>query len=71
MKYTREMLRDKLIIDASTGEPVSEVELLEDRVRIIKKDGSTVEIPLNTLRGKYIKMRLEGGMGDMTGAIYV
>ena len=70
-KVAQDLIKEKLIIDSNTGKPVKEIELEEDRVRIIKESGEVLEIPLNTIRGKYIKMRLEAGLSEITEPIYV
>ncbi len=70
-KVAQDLIKEKLIIDSNTGRPVKEIELEEDRVRIIKESGEVLEIPLNTIRGKYIKMRLEAGLSEITEPIYV
>jgi len=70
-KVSQEVIREKLIIDINTGRPVKEIELGEERLRVIKESGEVLEIPLDTIRGKYIKMRLEAGLGEITEPIYV
>ncbi len=70
-KVAQDLIKEKLIIDSNTGKPVKEIELEEDKVRIIKESGEVLEIPLNTIRGKYIKMRLEAGLSEITEPIYV
>lgn len=70
-KVARDVIKEKLIIDSNTGNPVKEIELSEDKIRILKESGEVLEIPLNTIRGKYIKMRLEAGLSEITEPIYV
>ena len=70
-KVAQDLIKEKLIIDSNTGKPVKEIELEEDKVRIIKESGEVLEIPLSTIRGKYIKMRLEAGLSEITEPIYV
>lgn len=70
-KVAQDLIKEKLIIDSNTGKPVKEIELEEDKVRIFKESGEVLEIPLNTVRGKYIKMRLEAGLSEITEPIYV
>ncbi len=70
-KVAKDLIKEKLIIDSNTGKPVKEIELEEDKVRIFKENGEVLEIPLNTVRGKYIKMRLEAGLSEITEPIYV
>ncbi len=70
-KVAQDVIKEKLIIDSNTGNPVKEIELNEDKIKIIKESGEVLEIPLNTIRGKYIKMRLEAGLSEITEPIYV
>ncbi len=70
-KVAQDVIKEKLIIDSNTGNPVKEIELNEDKIRIVKESGEVLEIPLNTIRGKYIKMRLEAGLSEITEPIYV
>ena len=70
-KVAQDVIKEKLIIDSNTGNPVKEIELNEDKIRIVKESGEVIEIPLNTIRGKYIKMRLEAGLSEITEPIYV
>ncbi len=70
-KVAQDVIKEKLIIDSNTGNPVKEIELNEDKIRITKESGEVIEIPLNTIRGKYIKMRLEAGLSEITEPIYV
>jgi len=70
-KVAQDLIKEKLIIDSNTGRPVKEIELGDEVIRIVKESGEVVEIPLNTIRGKYIKMRLEAGISEITEPIYV
>ncbi|RLJ70498.1 hypothetical protein BCF55_0773 [Hydrogenivirga caldilitoris] len=70
-KVAQDVIREKLIIDSNTGAPVKGIELNGEKIKVVKESGEVVEIPLNTIRGKYIKMRLEAGLGEITEPIYV
>jgi hypothetical protein len=45
--------------------------VLLDTAHITKESGEKVDIPADTLRGKYILMRLEAGLSEITEPIYV
>ena len=70
-KVAQDVIKEKLILDANTGNPVKEIEIEDSLIRVVKDNGETVEIPTNTVRGKYILMRLEAGLSEITEPIYV
>ncbi len=70
-KVTQDVIKEKLILDANTGNPVKEIEIEDSLIRVTKDNGETVEIPTNTVRGKYILMRLEAGLSEITEPIYI
>ncbi len=70
-KVAQELIREKLILDANTGNPVKDIEVGDETIKITKENGETIEIPKKTIRGKYILMRLEAGLSEITEPIYV
>jgi len=70
-KVAREIIEEKLILDSNTGKPVKEILLEESVIKVVKESGEVVQIPMNTIRAKYILMRLEAGLGEITEPIYV
>ncbi|NPA41687.1 MAG: hypothetical protein GXO18_05365 [Aquificae bacterium] len=70
-KVAQDVIKEKLILDANTGKPVKEISIEDGVIKIVKESGETVEIPTNTVRGKYILMRLEAGLSEITEPIYV
>ena len=70
-KVAREIIEEKLILDSNTGKPVKEILLEESVIKVVKESGKVVQIPMNTIRAKYILMRLEAGLGEITEPIYV
>ncbi len=70
-KVAQDVIKEKLILDANTGNPVKEIEIEDSLIRVTKDNGETVEIPTNTVRGKYILMRLEAGLSEITEPIYI
>ncbi len=70
-KVSQDIIREKLILDSKTGNPVKEIFIEEDRIVIIKEGGERLEIPKNTVRAKHILMRIEHGISEITEAIYV
>lgn len=67
----QDVIKEKLILDANTGKPVKEIVLENGNLRIVKENGEAVEIPANTIRAKYILMRVEAGLSEITEPIYV
>jgi hypothetical protein len=70
-KIPHDLIKEKLIYDAKTGNPVKEIVVEEDKIVILKEGGDKVEIPKNTVRAKHILMRIDHGIGEITEAIYV
>ncbi|MDQ7038989.1 MAG: hypothetical protein Q9N26_07330 [Aquificota bacterium] len=70
-KVPQEVIREKLILDSETKNPVKEIVIEDDKVVILKENGERVEIPKNTIRAKHILMRIEHGISEITEAIYV
>ncbi len=70
-KVAQDVIKEKLILDSNTGKPVKEIDLQDGVIRIVKESGETLEIPTNTIRGKYILMRLSAGLSEITEPIYV
>jgi len=70
-KVAQDVIKEKLIIDTNTGNPVKEISIEDGKIVITKESGEVVEIPANTIRGKYILMRLEAGLSEITEPIYV
>ncbi len=70
-KIAQDVIDKKIILDSNTGKPVKEIEVTEDKVVVVKESGEKVEIPTNTIRGKYILMRINAGLGEITEPIYV
>ncbi len=70
-KVAQDVIKEKLILDSNTGKPVKEIDLQNGVIRIVKESGETLEIPTNTIRGKYILMRLSAGLSEITEPIYV
>jgi len=70
-KVAQDLINEKLIFDSNTGKPVKEIVIENGSIKVVKESGEEVEIPLNTIRGKYIKMRIEAGLSEITEPIYV
>lgn len=70
-KVAQDVIKEKLIIDSNTGKPVKEISVENGKIVITKESGEVVEIPVDTIRGKYILMRLETGLSEITEPIYV
>ncbi len=70
-KVAQDVIKEKLIVDSNTGKPVKEIILEGGNIKIVKESGETIDIPTNTIRGKYILMRLEAGLSEITEPIYV
>ncbi|WP_164930757.1 hypothetical protein [Aquifex aeolicus] len=68
--YGQDILRDKNILDKSTGNPPLEIRIEEDNIVIVKESGEE-RVPVNSLRGKAILTRLETGISEFTEPIYV
>ncbi len=70
-RVAQDVIKEKIILDSDTGKPVSEIIIENGRITVVKENGETVEIPVNTIRGKHILMRIEAGLGEITEPIYV
>lgn len=70
-KVAQSVIEEKLILDSNTGKPVKEIVIEDGNIKVVKESGETVNIPVNTIRGKYIIMRLEAGLSEITEPIYV
>jgi len=70
-RIPQEEIRERVILDPNTGGPVKEIVVGERALRVVRESGEEVEIPLGTLRAKAILTRLETGLGEITGPIYV
>ena len=70
-KVAQDVIQEKLIIDSNTGKPVKEILIEDGTINVVKESGETLEIPQNTIRGKYILMRLSAGLSEITEPIYV
>ncbi len=70
-KFDANVIKEKMILDSGTHKPLKEIYVEGDKIVAVKENGDKVEIPLNTIRGKYILMRLETGISEITEPIYV
>jgi len=68
--YGQDILRDKNILDKSTGNSPLEIRIEDDYLVVVKESGEE-RIPVNSLRGKAIITRLETGISEFTEPIYV
>ncbi|RUM30109.1 MAG: hypothetical protein DSY32_02555 [Aquifex sp.] len=68
--YGQDILREKSIFDKFTGNPPLEIRVEDDYI-VVEKEKGEERIPVNSLRGKAIIMRLETGISEFTEPIYV
>ncbi|WP_461832587.1 hypothetical protein [Aquifex sp.] len=68
--FTQDILRDKNILEKSTGQPPKEIKVEGEELIIVKESGEE-KIPLKSLRGKAIYTRLTTGISEFTEPIYV
>ncbi|GAB6065636.1 hypothetical protein JCM9492_07280 [Aquifex pyrophilus] len=68
--FTQDILRDKNILEKSSGNPPKEIRVEGEELVIVKESGEE-RVPLKSLRGKAIYTRLTTGISEFTEPIYV